>query len=100
MIYKTLDGTYSLTEKLGRKQVEDEVYQLLANEIQKEIDSEIMLNIMRDMTPQWVEVKLDRKLSADKDWCRDNITGDYQCIGDYWFFKNPEDATFFLMVWG
>lgn len=100
MIYKNFTETYTSTEQLTRKKVEDEVYQLLSNEIQKEIDSELMLSIMRNMIPKWVEVKLDRKLSADKDWCRENISGDYQCIGDYWFFKNPEDATMFIMVWG
>lgn len=99
MIYKTFNTTHSSAEAKQRKKVEDEVYQLLANEIQKEIDGELMVTIMRGMIPRWTEVELDRNRSADKEWCRENLSMDYQCIGNYWFFQDEGDATLFIMTW-
>ena len=34
-----------------------------------------------------------------KGWVEEYLTGKYICMGHYWYFEKPGDATFFALRW-
>lgn len=49
----------------------------------------------------WTEVIIGRNWrTIPDDWCKQNIKGKYQCLGTVWYFKNKEDAAWFILRWG
>jgi hypothetical protein len=83
----------------------------LSEEIAREIDKEIIEILMIDMlTDQgWIQTKInpafgDRTYKSEwyaetAEWVHMNATGDYKMLQGQWLFKEPKDATMFILRW-
>jgi ribosome-binding ATPase YchF (GTP1/OBG family) len=81
--------------------LEDEMARLMAEEMQKEIDGEIMCQLLAD--EGWHKVKLYTMLhetgkEIDK-WTVANTKGGYWTQGIIWMFKEEKDANWFKLRW-
>lgn len=48
----------------------------------------------------WTEVYIGAKWrNITDEWCRQNLKGQYSCMGTYWLFENKEDAAWFMLRW-
>lgn len=97
--------------------LENNITQTLADKIAKEIDKEILDTIMIDVLKDegWTETKInpaftdigmnmvpsrfDDWYSQTAEWVHLNAQGDYKLLKGQWLFKNPRDATAFLLRW-
>jgi hypothetical protein len=93
--------------------LENKIAQTLADEIAKEIDKEILDTIMIDVLKDegWTETKVnpafsklgpvtfDDWYSLTAEWVHLNAQGDYKLLKGQWLFKDPRDATAFLLRW-
>jgi len=83
--------------------VEDEITEVLAKEIQQEIDNEIMLDMLT--TTGWTSVKYhytDQKHAVDvQEWCNEVVTGsaNWLRIGSHYAFSRKEHAEWFILRW-
>jgi hypothetical protein len=81
--------------------LEDEMARLMAEEIQKEIDGEIMCRLL--IEEGWHKVKLwpmTGETSDDIDaWIVANTKGRYWTQGIVWMFKEEKDANWFKLRW-
>lgn len=87
-----------------KNDIEEEIVNTMAKEIQEEIDWEIMCDMM--IALGWTKVKMtwpDRMTEAMahtiKEWCRENLKGHYQGRGTTWIFDRKEDAVWFTLKW-
>lgn len=72
--------------------------------IQEEIDWQIMCDIMK--TLGWTEVKMpwdgymtDLDAHVLKEWCKENLQGNYNARGNTWMFQHEKDASMFILKW-
>jgi hypothetical protein len=95
--------------------LENKIAQTLADEIAKEIDKEILDTIMIDVLKDegWTETKINPAFppigmmsgsfndwySQTAEWVHLNAQGDYKLLKGQWLFKDPRDATAFLLRW-
>ena len=95
--------------------LEDEIVQSLADKISKKIDQEILDDITMKVLIEdgWVETKVnpaytdigmlsgkyEEWYSKTAEWIHLNAQGDYRLIKGQWLFKDPRDATMFLLRW-
>lgn len=77
---------------------------VMAKEIQEEIDWGIMLEIMR--ASGWTHVIMSWSARMDvtqayeiKEWCRANCTRNYKGRGADWLFESAEEAVMFKLRW-
>ena len=77
--------------------IEKEIFDDLAREIQKEIDLIVVEKVMKDQG--WYTAVVSNTKITDE-WCEKNIKSDYKCIGNYWFFSDRKDYTWFIFNWG
>ena len=95
--------------------LENEIAQSLADEIAKEIDKnlldDIMIAILKD--EGWIETKVnpaytdigmlsgryEQWYSQTAEWIHINAQGDYKLLRGQWLFKDPRDATMFILRW-
>jgi hypothetical protein len=80
----------------------DEYAGLLANEIKKEIDESIMLDML--VSKGWTKVELerlkDRYESIDIElWIDENCTGKHTKLGRTFVFEKKQDAEWFILKW-
>jgi hypothetical protein len=48
----------------------------------------------------WKEVYVGGKWRELTDeWCKQNLKGQYSCMGAYWFFEKEEDAAWVILKW-
>jgi len=95
--------------------LENKIAQTLADEIAKKIDKEILDTIMIDVLKDegWTETKINPAFppngmmsgsfndwySQTAEWVHLNAQGDYKLLKGQWLFKDPQDATAFLLRW-
>lgn len=96
-------GKYSVNIDVDNSvDIESEIVTMLAEEFQKETDKEITDKIIRQMLQKqgWHRVMVKDYASITELWCEKYLKGSYQCFGHYWYFKNLNDANFFMLKWG
>jgi hypothetical protein len=95
--------------------LENDIAQSLADEIAKQIDKELLDDIMIAVLKNegWIETKVnpaytdmgmlsgkyEQWYSQTAEWIHINAQGDYKLIKGQWLFKDPRDATMFLLRW-
>lgn len=87
------------------KNLIDELEDIMAQEIQKEIDNGILIDMM--VLGGWVKVELppfeSRHHSIDiLTWAEENCQGEFKEFAQYgriFVFKNAKDATAFALKW-
>ena len=95
--------------------LENDIAQSLADEIAKEIDKnlldDIMIAVLKD--EGWIETKVnpaytdmgmlsgryEQWYSQTAEWIHINAQGDYKLLRGQWLFKDPRDATMFILRW-
>ena len=95
--------------------LENDIAQSLADEIAKEIDKnlldDIMIAVLKD--EGWIETKVnpaytdmgmlsgryEQWYSQTAEWIHKNAQGDYKLLKGQWLFKDPRDATMFILRW-
>lgn len=81
--------------------LEDEITNHISSEIAKEIDFEIMSDLL--VASGWVKVVLrpmtwERGAEIDL-WTELNVKGKFQTMGLVWIFEKSEDANWFALRW-
>lgn len=95
--------------------LEDEISQSLAEKIAKEIDKELLDDMMIAVLKNegWIETtvnpaytdmgmlsgRYEEWYSKTAEWIHINAQGDYKLLKGQWLFKDPRDATMFLLRW-
>lgn len=85
------------------RDIEEQIVDAMAREIQEEIDWEIMCDMMKSIG--WTTVKLKWPRMTEslaheiKEWCRTNLTGIYRARGRTWMFSKEKDAVLFSLRW-
>jgi hypothetical protein len=94
---------------------EDEMLDRAANRMSREIDSEIINNTLIEMLTKdgWTPTKVNPAFpeygmlnkpfeewySQTAEWIHKNAQGDYKLVKGQWLFKDPKDATMFILRW-
>ncbi len=92
--------------------IEQEIAQSLAEQISKQIDKEIMDGFMTDILVEegWIKTKINPAFAGSiapeidwyvqtAEWIHINAKGDYKLLKGQWLFKDPKDATMFILRW-
>ena len=95
--------------------LENDIAQSLADKIAKQIDKELLDDIMIAVLKDegWIETKVnpaytdmgmlsgkyEEWYSKTAEWIHINAQGDYKLIKGQWLFKDPRDATMFILRW-
>jgi len=95
--------------------LEEELLSRASKELAREIDSEIIQTIMIQMLTDegWIQTKINPAFSnhgmmsvpfedwysTTAEWIHINATGDYKLLKGQWLFKEPKDATMFILRW-
>lgn len=92
--------------------LEEDITQSLADEIAREIDKEILDTLMIDILVDegWTATKLNPAFGKSivphvdwyietAEWVHLNAQGDYKLLRGQWLFKDPKDATMFILRW-
>lgn len=93
----------------------DEMLDMAAKDIAKQIDSELLATIMIDVLKDegWTETKINPAFppkgmmsgsfnewySQTAEWVHLNAQDDYKLLKGQWVFKDPKDATMFILRW-
>ena len=69
-------------------------------EIQKLKDNEILEILLLTHIKGWIKVKVGKNYTEIPDaWIDENIKDEYKCFGQNWYFKNAQDAAWFMLRW-
>lgn len=95
--------------------LEEEIVNNLSQELAREIDKEILDNIIMDqliregwtptkINPGFVDLgmlsgRYEQWYSQTAEWVHLNATGDYKLIKGQWIFEKGADATMFILKW-
>jgi len=95
--------------------LEDDIAQSLSEEIAKQIDrallDDIMIAVLTDegwtattVNPAYTDMgmlssKYEEWYSKTAEWIHINAQGDYKLVKGQWLFKDPRDATMFILRW-
>jgi len=95
--------------------LEKEIMGKLSQEMAREIDKEIIDNIVIEMLIKdgWTQAKINPPFSEygmmgnrfeewysrTAEWVHLNATGDYKLVKGRWIFENGSDATMFILKW-
>lgn len=87
----------------------NELVEIMAEQMQIEIDREIMEKLQSEMLLAdgwtkvpitWAQDFLKSMWSAETaEWCHKNATGDYKLLNGNWYFEKATDATAFTLKW-
>ena len=107
-----VEQDYSIISKWN-VDLEKEMIDTAAKQLARDIDKEILDTLMIDVLTSegWVGTKvnpavsqfgmtsvpLDDWYSKTAEWIHLNATDDYKLLRGQWFFKNPKDATMFIL---
>jgi len=87
--------------------VEDEIKNSLANEIAKQIDTDIIwsLKVMSCLGKGWHLVNVDRFKDEEEKldvtaWIKKNVKGKYHQNGRHFIFEERKDSNWFILRWG
>ena len=89
----------------------DRMSKEIASSIDKELLDDIMIAVLKN--EGWIETKVnpaytdmgmlsgryEQWYSQTAEWIHINAQGDYKLIKGQWLFKDPRDATMFLLRW-
>jgi hypothetical protein len=89
----------------------DRMSKEIAREIDKELLDDIMIAVLKD--EGWIETKVnpaytdmgmlsgkyEQWYSQTAEWIHLNAQGDYKLLKGQWLFKDPRDATMFILRW-
>ena len=89
----------------------DHMAEDMARKIDKDLLDDMMIAILKD--EDWVETKVnpaytdmgmlsgkyEEWYSKTAEWIHINAQGDYKLIKGQWLFKDPRDATMFILRW-
>ena len=89
----------------------DRMAEDMARKIDKDLLDDMMIAILKD--EDWVETKVnpaytdigmlsgkyEEWYSKTAEWIHLNAQGDYKLIKGQWLFKDPRDATMFILRW-
>jgi hypothetical protein len=92
--------------------LEKDIAQSLADQISKGIDKEILDSLMKDILVEegWTGTGNLNPAFGDRtyksewydetaEWVHLNAQGDYKLLRGQWLFKDPQDATMFILKW-
>jgi hypothetical protein len=96
--------------------LEKEMLDRSSKEIAREIDKELLDTIMIDVLTKdegWVKTtvnpaftdlgmlsgRYEQWYSQTAEWIHKNAQGDYKLLKGQWLFKDPRDATMFILRW-
>lgn len=87
--------------KMAVKSAEDEMYDLMAKEIAKEIDDSIMSNIL--VETGWTIINFSyttNKNAVDiAEWLDSNCQSSWRRLAGDYLFENKQDAEWFILRW-
>ena len=80
----------------------DQYMDVLADEIQKEIDEAIMIDML--VSIGWTKVELERLSGRHEsidieEWIDENCTGKHSKLGRTFVFEKKQDAEWFMLKW-
>ena len=80
----------------------DHIMDVLADEIQKEIDEAIMIDML--VSIGWTKVELERLSGRHEsidieEWIDENCTGKHSKLGRTFVFEKKQDAEWFILKW-
>ena len=98
------------------KTLEDEIIDRMAKDMAREIDKDLLDIIMIDVLTKdegWIQTKVNPAFtdmgmlsgrfedwySQTGEWCHRYAQGDYKLLKGQWLFKDPRDATMFILRW-
>jgi hypothetical protein len=93
--------------------LEEDLLKVLSEEIAREIDKEILDTLMINVLTSegWIQTKINPAFDNNTamyrstwyaetaEWVHLNATGDYKMLRGQWLFKEPKDATMFILRW-
>jgi hypothetical protein len=93
--------------------LEEEFASIFFEEIAREIDKEILETLMIDILTSegWTQTKINPAFNNNTamyrstwytdtaEWIHLNAQGDYKMLRGQWLFKEPKDATMFILRW-
>ena len=97
------------------RSLQDEILDRMAEDMAQKIDKDLlddmMIAILKD--EDWIETKVnpaytdmgmlsgkyEEWYSKTAEWIHLNAQGDYKLIKGQWLFKDPRDATMFILRW-
>ena len=96
-------------------ELEEELLNRASNDLARKIDKELLDDIMIAVLKNegWIETKVnpaytdmgmlsgkyEEWYSKTAEWIHINAQGDYKLIKGQWLFKEPKDATMFILRW-
>lgn len=99
MVYSAMERPFAQAGK--RMNLEEEIAASLSQAIAKEIDFEIISDLL--ISSGWTKVVLRPmtwETGADIDlWVEQNCKGKYQTMGLVWIFEDASDASWFTLRW-
>ena len=99
------------------RSLQDDILDHMGKDIAREIDSElldtIMIDVLKDegwtatkVNPAFTDIgmnivpsRFDDWYSQTAEWIHLNAQGDYKLLKGQWLFKDPKDATMFILRW-
>lgn len=97
------------------RSLQDDILDFIGEDIACKIDKELLDDLMIDVLKDkdWVETKVnpaytdmgmlsgkyEEWYSQTAEWIHLNAQGDYKLIKGQWLFKDPRDATMFILRW-
>ena len=95
--------------------LQDDILDRMGKDIAREIDKALLDTIMIDVLKSegWTETKVnpaftdmgmlsgryEQWYSQTAEWIHLNAQGDYKLLKGQWLFKDPKDATMFILRW-
>jgi len=84
-----------------KQDVEQEIYDILANEIAREMDEGIISNML--VNSGWIPVGYHFKNNTQavdiNIWLAGTCKGSYRRLGSDYLFENKQDAEWFILRW-
>ena len=93
--------------------LEKDILDEAGKQMARYIDSEIINNTLIEMLTKdgWTQTKINPEFTVmgpitfddwygqTAEWIHINATGDYKLLKGQWLFKEPKDATMFILRW-
>ena len=99
----------------AKSQLEEDMLDRAGKQMTQEIDSEIISNLVFEMLTKdgWTPTKVNPAFtdmgmlsgrfedwySQTAEWVHLNAQGEYRLLKGQWLFKDPRDATMFILRW-
>jgi len=103
------------SKRAKSRSLQDDILDHLGKEMAREIDKELLDDMMIAVLKNdgWTETKVnpaytdmgmlsgkyEEWYSQTAEWIHLNAQGDYKLIKGQWLFKDPRDATMFILKW-